>query len=96
MMPNLGVKVSAQRMTMSSLLGGELSTHFVAKSRIDCREERSTCSAYMSSFFVLARRSSTYSTRNGSDGAWCVSRIICAPRDARDSATAAPMPEVPP
>jgi hypothetical protein len=50
--------VLAHKMIMSNLRGGALSTHFVANSRMLCRDVRSTCSAVMSSLPVSVRRSS--------------------------------------
>ena len=53
-----GVSVAAHRIILSRRRGGVLSIHFVAKRRIEWRDERSTCSAYTNSLEVLRRRSS--------------------------------------
>ena len=44
-LPKYGVNVAAQRIIMSRRRGGTLSTHFVANRRMECKEDKSTCSA---------------------------------------------------
>ena len=91
-----GSAIPPARMMQSSLRGGMLSIHFVAKVRIEWREARSTCSAYISWLLVELRRSSMYSERKMSEGGWRVRRMTCAPRVANSRATSAPIPDVPP
>ena len=94
--PPLGVWVFASNTKASSLRTGKLSVHFVANLRIEYGDDRSTCSAVISSLLVDARRSSSCWARKGSESGCGVSRISCAPAEARVCARDEPMPEVPP